>query len=257
MVIADGVGGWNEMGIDPSLYSKTLCATVHNNFKKWQKSKFTKETLKSLLVKSVNDINKLKILGSSTLCALTIEKSNNILCSVNLGDSCYMIARPKDSAPGEFDLFYKSEEQQHSFNVPFQIGQGGDKPIKAVALEHQLECKDVIILATDGLWDNMDNDRILSILKSCCDGNHIINAQKVSDILAEEAEKLSLDENYNSPFAINARKNNLRFNGGKPDDISIIITQVLDKAEHIDDNCSEGSNENYDSRTADNSTYEK
>jgi len=28
LVIADGVGGWNEFGIDPSKYSRFLCASL-------------------------------------------------------------------------------------------------------------------------------------------------------------------------------------------------------------------------------------
>lgn len=26
LAVADGVGGWNNQGVDPSLYSRTLCA---------------------------------------------------------------------------------------------------------------------------------------------------------------------------------------------------------------------------------------
>lgn len=30
LVISDGVGGWNEQGIDPSKYSKFLCSKYYN-----------------------------------------------------------------------------------------------------------------------------------------------------------------------------------------------------------------------------------
>jgi hypothetical protein len=49
-------------------------------------------------------------------------------------------------------------------------------------------------------------------------------------ILAKEAERLSWDKSYNSPFAQKAKENNFAYCGGKPDDITIIIAQVFDDA---------------------------
>lgn len=34
LVIADGVGGWNEMGIDSGKYSKNLCVIIGNLFER-------------------------------------------------------------------------------------------------------------------------------------------------------------------------------------------------------------------------------
>jgi len=36
LIIADGVGGWNELGIDPAAFSKALCELISNNFRKYE-----------------------------------------------------------------------------------------------------------------------------------------------------------------------------------------------------------------------------
>jgi serine/threonine protein phosphatase PrpC len=32
LAVADGVGGWNEKGVDPSLFSKELCRNLRESF---------------------------------------------------------------------------------------------------------------------------------------------------------------------------------------------------------------------------------
>lgn len=32
LAVADGVGGWNERGIDPSLFSKELCKNLRDSY---------------------------------------------------------------------------------------------------------------------------------------------------------------------------------------------------------------------------------
>jgi protein phosphatase PTC7 len=37
LVVADGVGGWADQGVDPGLYSKKLCEIIGNKVKKSMK----------------------------------------------------------------------------------------------------------------------------------------------------------------------------------------------------------------------------
>lgn len=32
MAVADGVGGWNDRGVDPALFSRELCKNLRNSF---------------------------------------------------------------------------------------------------------------------------------------------------------------------------------------------------------------------------------
>ena len=52
------------------------------------------------------------------------------------------------------------------------------------------------------------------------------DATKIADILAQHAYKLSLDERYKSPFAIEAIKAGKYFTGGKSDDITVVVGKV-------------------------------
>ena len=57
-----------------------------------------------------------------------------------------MILRQKE----KFELIFKSEEQTHGFNMPYQVGKSGDRPEVAKTHKHKVENNDLIILATDG-----------------------------------------------------------------------------------------------------------
>jgi protein phosphatase PTC7 len=48
IVVADGVGGWTQMGIDPGLFSKALVRYIEEDFRKDPKG-----SLKMFLVNSV------------------------------------------------------------------------------------------------------------------------------------------------------------------------------------------------------------
>jgi len=74
-----------------------------------------------------------------------------------MGDSQYVIFRKLND---KFEDIFISEEILHEFNMPFQIGLNGDPPEKAQFISHTVYSGDLIVLATDGLWDNLD---ILSI----------------------------------------------------------------------------------------------
>ena len=61
--MADGVGGWNDHGVDPGLFSRELCINVWEEFKKLRVENNYRLNLKNMLVNAVkNTKNK----GSST-----------------------------------------------------------------------------------------------------------------------------------------------------------------------------------------------
>jgi hypothetical protein len=50
----------------------------------------------------------------------------------------------------KFIKHFISKEQYKRFNQPFQVGTFGDNPINAIQMDHVVEDKDIVILATDG-----------------------------------------------------------------------------------------------------------
>ena len=83
---------------------------------------------------------------------------------------------------------YRSKEQQHQFNFPYQVGTSGDDPAKAEDLIHDVEHNDIIILASDGLWDNLFDEMIVKCVRPFIrDRDEILDMETVADTIANEA----------------------------------------------------------------------
>ena len=52
-------------------------------------------------------------------------------------------------------LVYEYEEHTHGFNFPFQIGSEGDNPNTSLTKQHEINHNDILIVGTDGLFDNV------------------------------------------------------------------------------------------------------
>lgn len=138
------------------------------------------------------------------------------------------------------DYIFRSEEQQHSFNFPYQLGTSSpDRPkdaqVSNPCMGDQLanilqsftvavEKGDIVIMGSDGLFDNLFDKEILSIVKSHVasytipgSGNRppkvlSIEPQKISDALAERAKTVSLSKlNVDSPFQVRATNEGLYY----------------------------------------------
>jgi protein phosphatase PTC7 len=126
-----------------------LCRIIGEKFEEYNINPYTKylysETiLKNILIESVKEN---KNIGSSTACLVLLDRTQNILYTANIGDSGYIILRKSNN---QYHQIYKSEEQLHSFNFPFQVGSTGDHPNKAATKKHKVQKGDLIIVASDG-----------------------------------------------------------------------------------------------------------
>jgi len=90
-MVADGVGGWGDVDVDPGLFSKHLTASVKRLYEESEPEK--RPDLKTLLVESVK---KNPHMGSST-AVMVYLKGKDELETCNLGDSAYLILRPESS----------------------------------------------------------------------------------------------------------------------------------------------------------------
>mmetsp|Transcript_23682 Transcript_23682/g.23570 ORF Transcript_23682/g.23570 Transcript_23682/m.23570 type:complete len:150 (-) Transcript_23682:15-464(-) len=146
-----------------------------------------------------------------------------------MGDSSYMILRPHDPrAPYKLNKIYRSSEQQHYFNCPYQCGPTKDHPYKGVDEVHNIKHNDIVIAATDGIWDNVFDDQIISVIKEEVNNDGNLNdPQKASQKIAKIAFDQSHDKEFESPFQINSiASKSKNYYGGKKDDITVIVSQV-------------------------------
>lgn len=106
--VADGVGGWSLVGVDPALFSWTLmdnAAIIAKN----EKSINAHQILDSAF-HELRKSGKVAA-GSSTACILNLSKTTGEMTTCNLGDSAFLLVRDKK-------IVYESPSQQHYFNCP-------------------------------------------------------------------------------------------------------------------------------------------
>lgn len=225
--VADGVGGWRNYGIDPSIFSSALMANCKRLI---EQGLLDNPTPVNIIKRGYQELfeHKEPLFGSSTACIIVLDKKNSTLHSANLGDSGFLVIR-------EGSVVHSSLGQQHYFNTPYQLAipppdQEGnviqDNLDSAEQTSFAVEEGDVVVLATDGLFDNLSTAQILEEIAKLKDHN-IQSIQSAADSLANLAKTLAFDPSYLSPFAKQARlQEGLYVTGGKPDDITVFVALV-------------------------------
>ena len=178
---------------------------------------------RQLLIEAAHLTNQM---GSSTCVITSIDKEAPLLYTANLGDSGYLLLRRNGS---ELTTVYRSKEQTHGFNFPYQIGTGGDDPERAELKVHEVAHNDILVVGTDGLFDNMYDEKIKQLIEPHLNERRddlMEDPKAVANVIADEAEKLSNIPNYLSPFAKAAKQYNYEFMGGKQDDITVAVAQI-------------------------------
>ena len=217
IVVCDGVGGWNDLGVDPAKYSRKLC----ENVARADRSKLDLREPKSIINYTYERNQEL---GSSTIVVATIDRSQLKVYASYVGDSGYCILRK--TAEG-VQVVHQSKPQQRGFNHPYQLGWGrnGDHAGVAVSFAHDVQLEDLLVVGTDGLFDNMTPQQIADFVHR----QREPQASELAGLISREAYRLSKDRTYDSPFSQEARKSMKLYLGGKPDDITVVVANILSK----------------------------
>lgn len=185
----------------------------------------------------------------------------------SLGDSGFIQLRPNA-------ILYSSNPQTHAFNTPYQLSiipprilarsrifGGGplhDYPRDSSITNHQVRHGDVLVFATDGVWDNLSSVDVLKIVSrymtgfdAWSTGKNGVSASDKLDALTQaggiakehentiqallavaitsEAKMASQDTKLDGPFAKEVHKfyPHEDYHGGKVDDICVIVAVVI------------------------------
>ncbi|KAI9809054.1 MAG: hypothetical protein M1825_002343 [Sarcosagium campestre] len=281
--IADGVGGYALSGIDPADFSHGLCEFMERCAVRGTHGESSVSLKPSNVLEfGFNDLLERGKLsgGGSTACVGVADRKGHLevaksvinllafftvlkkLIHGSLGDSGFMVLRSNA-------INYLSQPQTHAFNTPYQLafvppwvrkyyrryggGGLGDLPKQASISRQQLNHGDVLVFATDGVWDNLTAQAILRIVSDtmmrlkawkntalgisvggmlrslATESSPSLQSSLASSIVAS-AKSASTSRTRDGPFAREAKKNfpAEHFNGGKVDDICVVVAAVID-----------------------------
>ncbi|KAF1989701.1 protein serine/threonine phosphatase 2C [Aulographum hederae CBS 113979] len=273
--VADGVGGWVNSGVDPADFAHTMCEYMSNLASKFPESLDTPlaapKRLLELAYSKVLEDNTV-FAGGSTVCAGTAEPDGRLEVA-NLGDSGYVHLSPAA-------VRYVSSPQTHAFNTPYQLSKlpkimqeqidvfGADEkhyaeaPDESQITNHQLRHGDVLVFATDGVWDNLSSEDTMRIVGRYMGGlegwvhteEGIVPGPKISELalgafnetgdgksttlpsvlamaITREAKEASLNTKRDGPFAKEVKRlfPYENWSGGKADDICVVVVIAIEE----------------------------
>jgi protein phosphatase PTC7 len=159
--------------------------------------------------------------GSATACILALAgPGRRDLVAANVGDSGFVVARGGA-------LAFKSPQQQHGFNFPYQLGAPGsasDAPSDADTFAVAVRPGDVVVAGTDGLFDNVFADEAARL--ACLAAERGDSPADAASALAAFARQRAGDARALSPFAVAAQALGYPYTGGKMDDITVVVSYV-------------------------------
>ncbi|KAL8810959.1 MAG: hypothetical protein Q9200_002176 [Gallowayella weberi] len=265
--VADGVGGWDSSGIDSAHFSHALCRYLAKNAQGTTEE--ARLGARELLSQGFADVVADKEItgGGSTACVAVGNFTGHVEVA-NLGDSGFVQFRLNA-------VHHSSHPQTHAFNTPFQLSIippkilarsriFGSMPLRdfprdASVTNHEVRHGDVLLFATDGVWDNLSSNELLQIVGRYMTGFQAWQASEKGTIIGEELDKLtnkggipkekedtlqtllavaitgeakaaSQNSRRDGPFAKEVQKfyPHEEFHGGKVDDICVVVAVVVD-----------------------------
>lgn len=280
--VADGVGGWMDSGVDPADFSHSFCNYMADAA--YNHSPALSETPSNGAPGAVDNLTAKQIMqtGYETVCHDSAIKAGGSTAVVavlapsgtvevaNLGDSGVIHLR-LNAVHG------CSEAQTHAFNTPFQLSvippsalarmaafgsrQLADLPRDAEVTRHALRHGDVLVFASDGLWDNLFNQDILRIVSGAMTSTGAwrstekgiraapdlapltddasgpeptLQAYIATEITAA-AKAASVNTKLNGPFAKEVKKYfpHDPWTGGKVDDITVVVVIISEDGKAV------------------------
>ncbi|KAH3671432.1 hypothetical protein WICMUC_004612 [Wickerhamomyces mucosus] len=228
--VADGVSGYSGSHSDSGLFARSLLENISRYLTELSVkssrnlSLITDGEFEKSLDSSFEDALKIMDLenlkGSSTLLiAMIIDADLKIL---NIGDSKIFIIRNKE-------IVYSNQEQYISKLCPEQIGTNNFSKFPSTIVKidtFKLKEEDLILIASDGLTDNLYPDEILEFLNSNLNDQKN-NLQKVINKLLYKTKSIAFDSYCVTPYVEKINELNKEFiTGGKLDDISVSLSKV-------------------------------
>ncbi|KAA8617150.1 Protein serine/threonine phosphatase 2C [Pyrenophora tritici-repentis] len=177
--------------------------------------------------------------GTTTVCGALLGADNEtpdhpLLYVTQLGDSQILVIRPSTK-----EVVYRTQEQWHWFDCPRQLGTNSpDTPNDNAVMDRvPIQEDDVVVAMTDGVVDNLWEHEIVENIcesierwigdkeKDTDEQTHADGMRFVAQQLMNAARVIAQDPFAESPYMEKAIDEGLSIEGGKLDDISVVVAQ--------------------------------
>ncbi|ORZ16534.1 phosphatase 2C-like domain-containing protein [Absidia repens] len=230
--VSDGVGGWRtHTGANPALYSRKLMHyaqveldRIKSNVRPQHVPQHIPNPVEIMenayhltTLDAQNEVSRSNyqegIVGSTTACIVVLCQDE--LRVANLGDCGISVIRRNN-------YVFRSEEQQHSFNFPYQLGTASfDSPLDAQQFTIKVEEGDIMILASDGLFDNLYDDEIMEEVQNCIEKDQLDHSASSTESSSEILPLSNVPiQEISDALAFRAKV------GGKADDVTVIVAVI-------------------------------
>ena len=154
--------------------------------------------------------------GSSAI--LVAHFDGQAFHAANVGNTGFMVIR-------DGCVFKKSTPMFHEFSFPLQIVTGEDPSEIIEGYKIDVNDGDVIITASNGLFDNLYDQEIASVVSKSLQAN--LKPQEIAELLAMRAQEVGRSSFARSPFGDAAQAAGyVGYTGGKLDDVTVIVSSV-------------------------------
>lgn len=257
--VADGVGGWKDEGVDPALFANRLMENAKLYSETHRKDYDPERVMHNAFEKLLHD-KKVRA-GSSTCCIASLVQDSDKwwLDFANLGDSGALVIRNRD-------ILHRVHEKIHGFSQPFQLavlpehlkGRAyADKVTDSIRERVEVQVGDVVLLGTDGLFDNRYNSQLAAdagwvgtvadsvlekipvvgflLASAFAAGDQKIeyaDPYRVVQRVVNDTYKNSLSKDADTPWASMLQEYGVKdAKGGKVDDITCLMARVSTREE--------------------------
>ena len=222
--ITDGAMSWKNLQ-DPYKYSQVLLETITSK-NNTNHDKYV-QNLEEMVKEAQYEIK--ETVGGTNCLIFSFDVNNSMLYSYSIGDCGYLLLR-KSEETGKIEILFKKFEKTKNFNKSHQISNTNDFLRFGTMNKHESLENDIIISGSDGLFDNLYQMDLIDCIKPFIEHNvKILDIELIADIIGKFALNKSLERSYYSPFAKNAYEYYVDYIGGKPDDITAIVSQLVKK----------------------------
>ncbi|CAM0871777.1 unnamed protein product [Alopecurus aequalis] len=209
--VADGVGQWSFEGINAGLYARELMDSSKKIVTENQGASGMRT--EEVLAKAAEEA---RSPGSSTV--LVAHFDGQVLHVSNIGDSGLLVIR-------NGQVYTQTKPMTYGFNFPLQIENGVDPSRLVQNYAIDVEEGDVIVTATDGLFDNVYDQEVAAVVSKSLESD--VKPTEIAEFLAARAKEVGRSGSGKSPFSDAALyAGYLGYSGGKLDDVTVVVSIV-------------------------------